>query len=68
MQTFSVHGIAASSGIAIGKVQLISNALQEVEHYKIKKSGLDSEINRLSKAILIVKNDLSNIKKDIKKK
>lgn len=68
MQTFSVHGIAASSGIAIGKVQLVSNALQEVEHYKIKKSGLDSEINRLSKAILIVKNDLSNIKKDIKKK
>ena len=55
MQTFSVHGIAASSGIAIGKVQLVSNALQEVEHYKIKKSGLDSEINRLSKAILIEK-------------
>jgi phosphotransferase system enzyme I (PtsI) len=52
MQTFSVHGIAASSGIAIGKVQLVSNALQEVEHYKIKKSGLDSEINRLSKKIL----------------
>ena len=68
MHTFNVHGLAASSGIAIGKVQVVSNALLEVQHYKIKKADLDNEKNRLSQAIALVKKDLKNIKKDINQK
>ena len=61
MHTFNVHGLAASSGIAIGKVQVVSNAFLEVQHYKIKKADLDNEKNRLSQAIALVKKDLKNI-------
>ena len=68
MHTFNVHGVAASSGIAIGKVQVVSNAFLEVQHYKIKKADLDNEKNRLFQAIALVKMDLKNIKKDINQK
>jgi phosphotransferase system enzyme I (PtsI) len=68
MSTFNVHGISVSSGIAIGKASLVTNALMEVEHYKIKKDAINDEINRLSQAIITVKNDLVNIKKELQKK
>jgi phosphoenolpyruvate-protein kinase (PTS system EI component) len=33
-----MHGIAVASGIAIGKAKLVTNALMEVQYYKIKKN------------------------------
>ena len=68
MSTFNVHGISVSSGIAIGKANLVTNALVEVQHYKIKKDTINDEIKRLSHAINTVKSDLVNIKKELQKK
>jgi len=68
MSTFNVHGISVSSGIAIGKASLVTNALVQVQHYKIKKDTINDEINRLSQAINTVKSDLVNIKKELQKK
>ena len=68
MSTFNVHGISVSSGIAIGKANLVTNALMEVQRYKIKKDTNKDEIERLSQAINTVKSDLVNIKKELQKK
>ena len=68
MSTFNVHGISVSSGIAIGKANLVTNALMEVQRYKIKKGTIKDEIERLSQAINTVKSDLVNIKKELQKK
>jgi phosphotransferase system enzyme I (PtsI) len=68
MSTFNVHGISVSSGIAIGKANLVTNALMEVQRYKIKKDTIKDEIDRLSQAINTVKSDLVNIKKELQRK
>ena len=68
MSTFNVHGISVSSGIAIGKANLVTHALMEVQRYKIKKDTIKDEIERLSQAINTVKSDLVNIKKELQKK
>mgnify|MGYP003322221089 FL=1 len=68
MSTFNVHGISVSSGIAIGKANLVTNALMEVQRYKIKKDTIKDEIERLSQAINTVRSDLVNIKKELQKK
>ena len=68
MSVFNMHGIAVASGIAIGKAKLVTNALMGVQFYKIKKILLDEEIARLNQAIKIVKSDLLNIKKELRKK
>ena len=68
MSTFNVHGISVSSGIAIGKANLVTNALMEVQRYKIKKDTIKDEIERLSQAINTVKSDLANIKRELQKK
>ena len=68
MSTFNVHGISVSSGIAIGKANLVTNALMEVQRYKIKKDTIKDEIERLFQAINTVKSDLVNIKKELQKK
>ena len=68
MSTFNVHGISVSSGIAIGKANLVTHALMEVQRYKIKKDTINDEIERLSQAINTVRSDLVNIKKELQKK
>ncbi len=42
--SFTLHGIAVSSGIAIGHAHLISHTLFEVAHYLLPKKFLDEEI------------------------
>ncbi len=65
MSSFSLHGVTVSSGVAIGKAHLISNALLEVAHYQLPKSALSSEISRFSKAITTVKRDLETVRKEL---
>ena len=44
--SFAIHGIGVSSGIAIGRAHLISNALLEVSHYQLPAELIDDEIKR----------------------
>jgi phosphoenolpyruvate-protein phosphotransferase (PTS system enzyme I) len=62
LSSFSIHGIGVSSGIAIGRAHLVSNALLEVVHYQLPANMIESEINRFSDAIETVKTDLENIR------
>ena len=65
MVSFNVHGVPVSNGIAIGTSHLISNALLEVVRYDIKNKKINFEVNRFKKALLIVKNELIRIKKQL---
>lgn len=65
MSSFSLHGVTVSSGIAIGKAHLISNALLEVAHYQLPKELIADEVKRFSKAIKAVKQDLETLRKGL---
>ena len=63
--TFSLHGIGASKGIAIGRVHIVTRGLMEVPEYKLKKSGVEKEVKRFKKAIAGARADLGAIKEQI---
>lgn len=62
MTSFSMHGVGVSSGIAIGHAHLISHALLEVVHFKIKPDAVPAEIQRFERAVQAVKHDLEQLK------
>lgn len=65
--SFSIHGIGVSSGIAIGRAHLVSNALLEVVHYVLPAHLVNDEITRFSEAINTVKKDLETIQSQLSK-
>ena len=67
MSSFNIHGVSVSNGIAIGKANLISNALFEVVRYEITNREIPNEIKRLTRAIDSVRKDLLRIKKQLQK-
>ena len=67
MSSFNIHGVSVSNGIAIGKANLISNALLEVVRYEITNKEIPNEVKRLTLAINNVKKDLLRIKKQLQK-
>src|SRR5579864_7546542 len=50
MVSFALHGIGVSSGIAIGRAQLVSHATLEVAHYHISQAQVGEEIARFNSA------------------
>lgn len=67
MPSFSIHGVGVSSGIAIGRAHLVSNALLEVVHYQLTPNLIDDEIKRFSEAIQTVKHDLEQVRAQLPK-
>ena len=67
MSSFNIHGVSVSNGIAIGKANLISNALFEVVRYEITNREIPNEIKRLTRVIDSVRKDLLRIKKQLQK-
>ncbi len=65
--SFSMHGIGVSSGIAIGRAHLVSNALLEVVHFQLPQHLIDDEIKRFENAIYTVKKDLEVIRHSLSK-
>ena len=65
--SFSMHGIGVSSGIAIGRAHLVSNALLEVAHYQLPQHLIEDEIRRFENAINTVKKDLETIRNSLSK-
>ena len=63
--TFSLHGIGASKGIAVGKVHIVTRGLLEVPEYTLKKSEIEAEVKRFKKAIAGARADLGAIKDQI---
>ncbi len=45
--TFSIHGLAVSRGIAIGRAVLVASSRVDVAHYFVKPDQVDAEIGRV---------------------
>jgi phosphoenolpyruvate-protein phosphotransferase (PTS system enzyme I) len=60
--SFTLHGIAVSSGIAIGHAHLISHTSLEVAHYVLPKQFLDEEIARFDAALLATRNEFTSLR------
>jgi phosphotransferase system enzyme I (PtsI) len=60
--TFALHGLAVSSGIAIGHAQLISHATLEVAQYQIRDRDVGVELARFDEAIETVRAELYQLK------
>ncbi len=62
--SFTLHGLGASTGIAIGRAMLMSHATLEVSHLTLAPRLVDKEIARFDKAIAIVKGELATMKEN----
>jgi phosphotransferase system enzyme I (PtsI) len=61
MVTFALQGVGVSSGIAIGRAQLVSHATLEVAHYQIPAAKIEAEIARFNFAIKEVQKELEGL-------
>ena len=48
--TFSIHGLAISRGVAIGRAVLVASSRMEVAHYFIRQVDVEAEIERVRAA------------------
>jgi phosphoenolpyruvate-protein phosphotransferase (PTS system enzyme I) len=48
--SFSIHGIAVSNGIAIGRAVLVASGRADVAHYFVEESQVQSELVRVKEA------------------
>ncbi|HZW87382.1 MAG TPA: phosphoenolpyruvate--protein phosphotransferase [Gallionella sp.] len=60
--SFTLHGIAVSSGIAIGYAHLVSHTSLEVAHYELPKRFVDEEIARFDVALQATRNEFSRLR------
>jgi phosphotransferase system enzyme I (PtsI) len=56
--SFTLHGLAVSQGIAIGRAHLISHATLEVAHYTIRERDAPREVARFEEALQTVRGEL----------
>jgi phosphotransferase system enzyme I (PtsI) len=60
--SFTLHGLAVSSGIAIGQAHLISQATLEVSHLVIAPRLVEKEVARFEAAVTQVRNEFKSMK------
>ncbi|HWI13621.1 MAG TPA: phosphoenolpyruvate--protein phosphotransferase [Burkholderiales bacterium] len=60
--SFTLHGIAVSSGVAIGHAHLVSHARLEVAHYAVPQAQVAEEAARFDAAIARVRRDLETLR------
>ena len=60
--SFTLHGIAVSSGIAIGHAHLISHSSLEVAHYVLPEQFVNDEIARFDAALVATRNEFSSLR------
>ncbi|MGY8905143.1 MAG: phosphoenolpyruvate--protein phosphotransferase [Burkholderiales bacterium] len=63
--TFSVHGLAVSRGIAVGRAVLVASSRVDVAHYFVEASAVESEITRLRTARNAVVEELQRLRIDV---
>lgn len=62
--SFTLHGIAVSSGIAIGHAHLISHTSMEVAHYVLPRQFIDEEMERFDAALSATRDELAVLRKN----
>jgi len=60
--SFTLHGIAVSSGIAIGHAHLVSHTSLEVAHYILPKPFIDEEIARFDAALRATRDEFAALR------
>ena len=60
--SFTLQGIAVSSGIAIGHAHLISHTSMEVAHYMLPKQYIDEEIARFDTALQATREEFASLR------
>ena len=65
--TFSVHGLAVSRGIAIGRAVLVASSRADVAHYFIDADKIEDEIIRVRTARNAVIQEITRVQKDLPK-
>ena len=65
--TFSIHGLAVSRGIAIGRAVLVASSRTDVAHYFIDASKTTEEITRVRVARNAVTEEITRVQKDLPK-
>ena len=63
--SFTLHGIGASSGIAIGRAHLATPSRVEVAHYVLPNNLIDSELDRFEKAVEQTREELRTLRSQI---
>ncbi|MFM7331618.1 MAG: phosphoenolpyruvate--protein phosphotransferase [Brachymonas sp.] len=63
--TFSIHGIAVSSGIAIGRAVLVASGRADVAHYFIEPSQVSAELARVKDAKNTVVDELIRLQHSV---
>ena len=65
--TFSVHGLAVSRGIAIGRAVLVASSRADVAHYFVDADRVDDEIIRVRTARNAVIQEITRVQKELPK-
>jgi phosphotransferase system enzyme I (PtsI) len=65
--TFSVHGLAVSRGIAIGRAVLVASSRADVAHYFVDADKTDLEISRVRIARNAVVEEITRLQRDLPK-
>jgi phosphoenolpyruvate-protein phosphotransferase (PTS system enzyme I) len=63
--TFSIHGIAVSSGIAIGRAVLVASGRADVAHYFIEPAQIEAELLRVKEAKNAVVDELIRLQHSV---
>jgi phosphotransferase system enzyme I (PtsI) len=63
--TFTVHGLAVSRGIAIGRAVIIASSRLDVAHYFVKPEQVEAEIERLRSARDVVVEEIVKVQKNL---
>ena len=59
--SFTLHGIAVSSGITIGEAHLVSHTSLEVDHYVLPQKFVSAEIARFDAALEATRSELASL-------
>ena len=65
--TFSIHGLAVSRGIAIGRAVLVASSRADVAHYFIDATKTVEEVTRVRVARNAVTEEIVRVQKDLPK-
>ncbi len=63
--SFSLHGVAVSRGIAIGRVHIVERNQLDIAEYHLELSEVEGEIARLHAAVALAKHHLREIRAHI---
>ncbi len=65
--SFSVHGLAVSRGIAIGRAVLVASSRADVAHYFIDPAQAESEVQRIRAARDAVSEEIARVQRELPK-